>query len=438
MFPKGTHRNIHFVFLHLYGYQTSALNTELFIARKILRKEDSGQRLSQPVIRIVIIGIALSLAVMIISTAIVMAFKKEIRDKVIGFGSHIQIINYDTNTSYETSPVSKNQPFYPSLEKIPGIKHIQVFAIKAGIIKTSKEIQGVVIKGIGPDFDWTFFRNNLVEGKTFSLPDSTRSNKVLISKILSDMLDLHVGDHFVMYFIQEPPRMRRFEVSGIYETSLEDFDKTYILADIRHIQRLNNWSPDQVSGFEVTIDRFRDLDLMTWLVRKEIGSNITEDKTPLRVENIVQKYTQIFDWLNLQDMNVWIILILMLIVAAFNMISGLFILILERMNMIGILKALGANNWSIRKIFLYHSSFLILRGLFWGNLIGLGLCYLQYKFAFLKLNPATYYLKSVPIRFDPVVILALNAGTLFIIVIMLIFPSYLISRISPVKTIRYE
>lgn len=414
------------------------MNTELFIAKRIVTGKGAGQRISRPVIKIAVLGISLGLAVMIIATAIVIAFKQEIRSKVVGFGSHIQIINYDTNSSYETEPVSRNQPFYPSLEDIPGIRHIQVFGIKAGIIKTKKEIQGVVLKGIGPDFDWHFFKENLIDGSIFHVTDSAHTNKVLISKNLSDLLELKTADSFVMYFVQDPPRMRRFTVSGIYETSLEDFDKRFILADIKHIQHLNNWKPDQISGFEVTLDHFRNLDKITWTVRKIVGTSFSKDKTRLRVENICDKYPQIFDWLNLQDLNVWIILVLMLLVAGFNMISGLLILILERMNMIGVLKALGANSWSIRKIFLYQSAWLIAKGLFWGNLIGLGLCYLQKKFSIIPLNPKTYYLTRVPIHFDPLIILGLNLGTLLIIVLILILPSYLISRISPVKTIRYE
>ena len=414
------------------------MNTEFFIARRIVTGKGTESRISRPVIRIAILGIALGLAVMLVATAIVTAFKQEVRSKVVGFGSHIQIINYDNNSSYETVPISMDQPFYPSLEEIPGIRHIQVFGIKAGIIKTQKEIQGVVLKGIGPDFDWSFFKKNLVDGHIFTVTDSTRTNEVLISQLLSDLLELKTGDSFVMYFVQDPPRMRKFNIAGIYETSLEDFDKTFILADIKHIQRLNNWDPDQISGFEVTVDRFRDLEWLTWVVREKVGTSFTENKTRLRVENIIQKYPQIFDWLNLQDTNVWIILILMLLVAGFNMISGLLILILERMNMIGILKALGATNWNIRKIFLYQSAYLVIRGLLWGNLIGLGLCWIQYHFKLLRLNPETYYLKSVPINFDPWIILGLNLGTLLIIVTILILPSYLIARISPVKTIRYE
>ena len=375
---------------------------------------------------------------MIIATAIVTGFKNEIRNKVIGFGSHIQILNYDTNTSYETAPVNKNQEFYPRMANLPGIKHIQVFSTKAGIIKTETDIQGVVLKGVGSDFDWTFFKRNLTDGVAFRVTDTIKTNKVLISKYIAQLLKLKVGDSFSMYFVQEPPRIRKFTISGIYETSLEEFDKIYVIADIGHIQKLNNWSDNEVSGFEILLDNFEDLEEKTWVVQQEVGFGFEEDGSRLKIRNIIQKYPQIFDWLNLQDMNVWIILILMLIVAGFNMVSGLMILILERTNMIGILKAVGTQNWSIRKVFLYQSAYLVAKGLFYGNIIGIGLCLLQHYFGIIKLDESSYYLSTVPINFNLLYILGLNLGTLLLTVLMLIIPSYLISRISPVKAIRFD
>lgn len=375
---------------------------------------------------------------MIIATAIVTGFKNEIRDKVIGFGAHIQILNYDSNTSFETKPVKKNQEFYPQMVNLPGIKHIQVFGTKAGIIKTKTDIQGVVLKGVGSDFDWTFFKKNLTDGVAFRVTDTIKTNKVLISKYIAQLLKLKVRDSFSMYFVQDPPRMRKFTISGIYETSLEEFDKIYVIADIGHIQKLNNWSDNEVSGFEILLDNFKDLEEMTWVVQKEVGFGFEEDGTRLKIRNIIRKYPQIFDWLNLQDMNVWIILILMLIVAGFNMVSGLMILILERTNMIGILKAIGTQNWSIRKVFLYQSAYLVAKGLFYGNIIGIGLCLLQHYFGIIKLDESSYYLSTVPINFNLLYILGLNLGTLLLTVLMLIIPSYLISRISPVKAIRFD
>lgn len=414
------------------------MNFELFIVKRIIAERQQENRISRPIVTIAVIGIALGVAAMIISTATVTGFKNQIRDKVIGFGSHIQILNLDSNTSYETSPVNKNQDFLPELASIPGIKHIQVFATKAGIIKTGKEIQGIVLKGIGSDFDWGFFEKSLIEGNLFKVTDSVKTNKVLISKYISDLLELKVDDSFIMYFIQDPPRVRKFSVSGVYETSLEDFDKIFILADIGHIQKLNNWDDNQVSGFEITIDNFKNVQIKSWEAQNIIGYELTENGSRLRVQSIIDKYPQIFDWLNLQDLNVWIILTLIFLVAGFNMVSSLLILILERTNMIGILKALGTRNWSIRKVFLYQSAYLIIKGLFWGNLIGIGLCLIQYQFGIIKLDRASYYLSEVPINLNLLIISGLNIGTLLLTILMLIIPSYLISRISPVKTIRFN
>ncbi len=419
-------------------YHLLEMNTELFIARRIISERQKGNKISRPIVTIAVVGIALGIAAMIISTATVTGFKNQIRDKVIGFGSHIQILNYDSNTSFETSPINKNIKDKAGLNSIRGINHIQVYATKAGIIQTGKEIQGVVLKGIDHDFDWSFFEKTLVEGNIFQIYDSIRINQVIISKHIGDLLHLKTGDSFLMYFIQDPPRMRKFNITGIYETSFEEFDKLFILSDIKHVQSLNNWNKDQVSGLEISIDRFDDIDNMTWTIRDSVGFDINENGERLQVLSIVEKHPQIFDWLNLQNMNVWIILILIFLVAGFNMVSSLLILILERTNMIGILKALGTKSWSIRKVFLYQAAFLIGNGLFWGNVIGIGLCFLQYKFGIVKLDQSSYYLTEVPINLNLITILTLNLGILFLTLLMLLVPSHLISRISPVKAIRFN
>jgi lipoprotein-releasing system permease protein len=387
---------------------------------------------------IAVAGVALSLAVMIISVSIVTGFKKEITNKIVGFGSHIQILNFDSNESYETQPISKDQQFLSKLKSEPYVVNIQEFATKAGIIKSGTDIQGVVLKGIGSDFDWTFFRNYIIRGSIFTVTDSVRTNKVLISKYIANLLKLEVGDEFIMYFIQDPPRMRRFEVSGIYETSLEEFDRTFVLADIKHIQRLNDWNDNQISGFEITVSDFRHLAELTYDVMNTVGYGFEADGSKLKVININDKYPQIFDWLNLQDMNVIIILLLMLVVAGVNMVAGLLILILDRTNMIGILKALGAVNFSIRKIFLYQSGFLIIKGLFWGNLVGLGICLIQKYFQVMKLDQTSYYLTSVPVNLNLSHLLGLNLITCIVILLILIIPSVVISRISPVKAIKFN
>jgi len=380
----------------------------------------------------------MGLAVMIIAVAVLTGFKQQIRDKIVGFGSNIQILNFDSNLSLETIPVSDTQAFVPRIQEMDGIRHVQVFATKAGIIKTAEAIQGVVLKGVGSDFDWDFFRSSIIDGRVFTVSDTGRTNDVIISKKISDMLRLKTGDSFAMYFVQDPPRSRRFTVSGIYETSLEEFDKMYVFCDIGHIKRLNGWTDDQVSGFEIFIDDFDRLDEMTLAVRNQVGYKLLEDETKFRVTNIRLRYPQIFDWLNFQDMNVFIIITLMLLVAGFNMISGLLIIILEKTNMIGIFKAIGSNNVTIRKIFLYQAAYLIVKGLLWGNIIGLGLAYLQLKTGIISLDPSSYYIKTVPVNLELSHILMLNAGTMIIIILMLLVPSQLISRISPVKAIRYD
>jgi lipoprotein-releasing system permease protein len=414
------------------------VNTEIFIARKLILSKDNRKSISRSILNIAIFGISLGLAVMIVAVAVVTGFQNEITRKVIGFAAHIQILNFDSNISYETQPISSRQEFLEELKEDPSIAGVQVFATKAGIIKTRSDIQGVVLKGVGPGYDWDFLREYLQEGEVLTLTSSEQSNKVLISRYIASLLKLNLNDDFLMYFIQDPPRMRRFTVAGIFETSLEEFDRVFIFGDIRHIQKLNDWRDDQISGFEVNLSAFKDIDRYTLEVMNTVGFGFEEDGSRLKVVNIYDKYPQIFDWLNLQDMNVLIILILMLVVAGFNMVSGLLILILDRTNMIGILKALGSPNVSIRKIFLYQSGFLILRGLFWGNIIGIGLCLIQQYTGFLELDQSSYYLNTVPINLNALYILGLNLGTALAIILMLIIPSMIISRISPARAIRFE
>ncbi len=414
------------------------MNTEIFIARKLILSKDNRKSISRSILNIAIFGISLGLAVMIVAMAVVTGFKNEITRKVVGFAAHIQILNFDSNISYETQPINSQQEFLSELRENPSIASVQVFATKAGIIKTKSDIQGVVLKGVGPGYDWGFLQDYLREGEILSLSDSARSNKVLISRHIASLLKLSLNDDFLMYFIQDPPRWRRFTVAGIFETSLEEFDKVFIFGDIRHIQKLNDWSEEQVSGLEVNLTTFSELDRQTSQVINTVGFGFEEDGSRLKVINVHEKYPQIFDWLNLQDMNVLIILILMLVVAGFNMVSGLLILILDRTNMIGILKALGSPNVSIRKIFMYQSGFLILRGLFWGNIIGIGICLLQKYTGIMELDQSSYYLNTVPVNLNALHVIVLNLGTALAIIGMLIIPSMIISRISPARAIRFE
>lgn len=408
------------------------MNYELFIAKRLLSRDKNN--FSKPIVKLAIISIALGLSVMIISVAILTGFQKKIQTKVIGFASHIQISKFDSNSSFEPNPISKNQDFYPCLDTIKGIKHIQVYAIKAGIIKTNEEIEGVVLKGVDSDYDWSFFKKNIIKGNYPEIKKGEKSKDVLISEQLALKLNFDIGDKVRMYFVTSgdvQPRGRVFNVCGIYKTGLEDFDKLYIFCDIANIQKLNRWSDDQIAGFEVLIDNFKDIDKMLSVVYHSIGYD-------LDALSIKQLYPQIFDWLELQNMNVVIILVLMLLVSGVTMISTLLILIIERTNMIGILKALGSKNKSIRKIFLYNASYLIVKGLFYGNVFGLLLCLLQKYFRIIKLPEETYYVSAVPINLNLFHILYLNAGAFIICFFMLIIPSMIVSKISPIKTIRYN
>jgi len=414
------------------------LNLEFFIAKRIFSSGEKKKSISQAIAKISVAGIALGLAVMILAVAIVTGFQEQIREKVIGFGSHFVILNYDSNNSYQTIPIRKNQPFCAEIAKQQGIKHIQVFALKAGIIKTDNDIQGVVLKGVDSDYDWEFFNKNIVRGTNFTVTDGETSNKIIISNTLSKKLRIDVGDEITIYFVQEKPRVRKFEICGIFDTSLEEYDKLFVIVDIQHIQRLEGWEKDQVSGFEILIDNFNNIDEMQEILMQATATTFTEDGGLLRVRSIKETNQDIFNWLELTDTNVWVILILMVIVAGFQMISGLLILILERTNMVGILKSLGMSNLSVRKIFLYNTSFIIAKGLFWGNIIGISLALLQLHFSFIKLDPVSYYMTAVPINIKVWHVLLLNAGTLLSTVAMLIVPSFVITRIKPAEAVKYN
>ena len=414
------------------------MNFEYFIATRQILDQQYKKSISGSMVGIAVFGISLCVAVMIIAISIVTGFKNEIRNKVIGFGSHIQIVNFDSNFSYETRPIDNDMEFLPTLRSEKEIKHVQQFATKAGIIKTKTDNQGVVLKGVASDYDWSFFKKNMVAGSCFVVNDSVKTNEVILSKYLSNLLKLKPGDDMAMFFVHDPPYMRRFRIRGIFETNLEDFDKMFVICDIKQVQKLNNWYNNEISGFEVILNDFDQIDAMTAKVRDEVGMPVNEDSSTIKVISIKEKYPQIFDWLNLQNMNVFIFLLILLLVAGFNMVSGLLILILERTSMIGILKALGTGNNSIRKIFLYESGFLILKGLFWGNLIGIILCFIQMKTGLMKLDQTSYYIDHVPVNLDIIHILLLNAGVIATIILMLLLPSMIISRLNPVDSIKYN
>lgn len=413
------------------------MSLEFFIAKRI-HFQQGRKNVSRPAVRIATIGIALGLAVMIIAVAVVIGFKQEIRNKTIGFGGHIQITNFDNNNTYEMNPIKADHALIKKISSVEGVKHVQRFATKPGIIKTDTEFQGIVIKGIDKGFDWNFFKSNLVEGKIIDVSQSTPGNQVVISRYLANLLGLKLGDSFYTYFIQDRVRARKFNIAGIYSTNFIEYDKLFVLADMRQVQALNDWPSDSFSGLEVLINDFNHIDEVGDAVYAVTANRFNKEGNAFSTQTIKQLNPQIFSWLDLLDMNVWVILILMLAVAGFNMISGLLILILERTNMIGILKSVGATDWSVRKIFLYHSFFLISKGMLWGNFIGLSLCAIQYFTGIVPLDPEAYYVATVPVTFNWLYIFLLNAGTLVASLIMMIGPSYLITNITPAKIIRYE
>ncbi len=431
------------------------MNTELFIARKVA---GSGQKsFSRLIIRIAVVAVALSVAVMIVSSSLISGFKKEIGGKVFGFWGHIHISDANISSAFlELNPIARTQPFYPHLDTVRrvsfieyisflgysfereavshgGVRHIQAFALKPGIIKSRNEIEGIILKGVGQDFDWTFMERYLVEGDRIDLLDTLPSPEIIISRQTADRLRVGVGDRFIVHFVEKGEQLkRRFTVKGIYKTGLEEYDKVFALVDIRQVQQLLGWSEEQVGGFEVFLDDLRDL--------APVADYVYYEQIPneLYAETIREKLPEIFEWLDLQDINEVVILAMMVIVALINMITALLILILERTNMIGTLKALGAGDWSIRKIFLYYAAYIVILGLFWGNLIGIGLCLLQKRFHFIQLDEANYYLSQAPVDIQLWTVLGLNFGTLFVTLAFLIIPSYLVARISPVKAIRFQ
>ena len=413
------------------------MNLEYFIAKRI-HFQQGKKNVSRPAVRIATIGIAMGLAVMLISVAVVIGFKNEIRNKTIGFGGHIQITNFDNNNTYAMNPIRMDKSLIKKIESIDGVRHVERFATKPGIIKTDTEFQGIVIKGIDAGFDWDFFKTNLVEGRIIDVSKNSASNEVVLSKYLANLLGLKLGDSFFTYFIQDQVRARKFKIVGIYSTNFIEYDKLFLLADMRQVQALNDWDSTSFSGLEVLISDFDRIDELGDAVYDATANKFSKEGNAYSTQTIKQINPQIFSWLDLLDMNVWVILFLMLAVAGFNMISGLLILILERTNMIGILKSMGATNWSVRKIFLYHSFFLIGKGILWGNVIGLSLCAIQYYTGIVPLDPEAYYVATVPITFNWLYIILLNIGTLLASIMMMIGPSYLITKIDPAKIIRYE
>ena len=407
-----------------------------FLARRIYRSEDGGKQASRPAVIIAMVGVALGLAVMILSLAVVIGFKKEVKGKITGFGSHIQITNFEGVRSYETKPIAAGDSIFSALYAYPEIKHVQRFSTKPGMIKMDDAFQGMILKGVGREFDASFFQNHLVEGEIPQFSDTAASNQILISQTLASKLKLKLGDRVYTYYIEGEVRARRFTIKGIYQTNFSDYDNNFLLTDIYTVNRLKGWNPDQVSGLELRVNNFDLLDETTYQIAVDTDRKPDRYGEPFYVRNIEELNPQIFGWLGMLDLNVWVILVLMIGVAGFTVISGLLIIIIERTNMIGVLKALGANNLTIRKVFLWLSVFLIGKGMLWGNILGLALYAVQIHFGIFKLDPETYFVDTVPMSLNVWIYLLLNAGTLIVSVAILIGPSYLIARIDPANSMR--
>ena len=415
------------------------MNFPLFIARKINGNEDKGRKVSKPAIRIATLGVAIGLAVMIVSVCVVLGFKHTIRDKVVGFGSHITVANFNSFQRSENYPIVVNDSLKRALMQTQGVHHVQRYAYTQGILKTDDDFLGVMLKGVGSDFDSTFIHQNMVAGSIPAFSDVKSQQKILLSKAIAEKLDLKVGDRIYAYFVNEQGvRTRRFTISGIYETNLKQFDSQICFTDLYTTNKLNGWQLEQCSGAEVQVNDFEQLDAVALNILNKVKGKTDRYGDSYSTATIMEQNPQIFSWLDLMDLNVWIILALMVSVAGVTMISGLLIIILERTQMIGIMKAMGTKNAQIRHIFLWFATFIIGKGLLWGNLVGLGLVFLQKYTGLVTLDPKTYYVSTVPVELNVLLILALNLATLLICVFVLIAPSYLISHIHPAKTMHYE
>lgn len=410
------------------------MNYELFIAKRIIAGKKYKNSISSPIIKIAITAIALGIIIMLVAVATASGLQYKIRDKMAGFKGHIQIVNYDANFSdVTTTPIEKNQDFYPEFKNITGIKNVQVFANKGGILRTETDFEGIIFKGVSTDYDWSFFKEYLIEG-TIPNFNQTRTRDVLLSKAIVNRLQLKLGDTILATFPKDDyrkmPSNRKYIITGIYDTGFSQFDKNMMIGDIREIQTMNKWPDNKIGGFEVLLNNFDDIDIKGDEIYSKTGATLNS-------RTITELYPNVFDWIKLFDNNVTFIIIIMIVIAGINMITALLVLILERVQMIGILKALGSHNASIRKIFLYNAAYLILKGLFWGNIIGLSVLFIQHYFEIITLNPETYYVATMPIYISFTTILLLNVGTLVLCFLMLILPSYIITKINPSKSIKF-
>jgi lipoprotein-releasing system permease protein len=409
------------------------MNISFFIAKRLFSTKENNNNYTRPIISIAVLAISLSVSLMMISLIILKGFKNEIYNKVTGFGSHIKITKLTDNQSFENYPINFDDKLYSEILTSENVTNIQTVATKAGIIKNNEEILGVVLKGVGNDYDHSFLKSNLIEGNTLLISEDSlqKSNDIVVSESIARKIGCSVGDKLSIYIMDNPVRVRKLNVVGVYNTGLSEFDDLLVFGDIKQIQKLNNWNSSQIGAYEVSLKDLKFLEDEAEKIYQNLDFN-------LNTTTIKQSYPQIFDWLALQDLNIIVIITLMLIVGSVNMITALLIIILEKTQFIGLLKSLGASNKIIRRVFLYNSLYLISRGLFFGNLIALGFAVLQQKFSFISLDPEIYFMDTVPVSIDFLPLLYLNIGTIIICYVFLIVPSFIVSKISPIKALRFE
>ncbi len=415
------------------GKKTSA---PFFIARRLIA--ESGGRRNSVMVKVATLSVGIGIAVMLLAVGVISGFKHEIADKLTGFNAQVRIVHYDQSNPLETQPISENQPFLSLLPQVDGFSRMNRYATAGGIVKGEEAIQGIVLKGVGDDFDWSFFRKSLLEGELPDVGDSVRNKDVLISKKLARQMGLEVGGKMEVVFVREPPRRDLFRVAGIYDTGLGEMDQVTVLTDLRNVQRINGWEPEEITGYEIDGTRFADIGPFSTRVFDAVNSVSDQIDGQLMVVNLREQNPVLFDWLDTHNLNGVIIITVMLLVAVFNMIAALLIILLEKTSMVGILKALGMENRDLQKLFIYRSAYIILKGLFWGNLVGLALCFVQQWTGFLKLNAEGYFLSVVPVHVPWEAVVALNAGAFAVIVVLLTLPTLVIARVLPEKTIRFE
>lgn len=414
------------------------VRTEFFMARRLSGRDSSDRR--NVMVKIATVTVAISMAVMIVALAVILGFKRTISDKLAGFGGHVQVVNMDGNTSMETTPILRNGLLVERIRSVKDFASIDAYAVKGGIVKTEEATQGIMLRGVENGYDWSFFTENLVEGELPSVGDSVRTKDVLVSQALSSLLKIGVDDRVEMVFMSEgtSPRRDRFKVTGIYDTGMEELDKTMIITDIRNVQRLNNWDYDRITGYDINTVDFNRLDVFADAVYDIVLETETPDGEYLMVTDIKERYPNLFDWLKAHDVNAAVIITIMLLVALLNMIAALLIIVLERTRMIGVLKSLGMNNLSLQKMFVIRSGYIIAKGMLWGNAAGIGLCLVQKYTHLVKLDQAGYFLSEVPIQLGVGWILTLNLGAFVLLLLLLAVPTSIVSQIKPEKTIRYQ